>query len=86
MQNRQPGQTPQRQAMRQPLQQQTAQRQMGPRQMSRPSGRPQQMNRGAAQNGNGNRPKGILGNLLNMQDPIGSLNKIVSIFLSLIHI
>ena len=38
------------------------------------------MNRGAAQNGNGNRPKGILGNLLNMQDPIGSLNKIVSIF------
>lgn len=79
MQNRQPGQTPQRQAMRQ-SQQQTAQRQMGPRQMSRPSGRPQQMNRGVAQNGNGNRPKGILGNLLNMQDPIGSLNKIVSIF------
>lgn len=74
MQNRQPGRTPRPQAMRQPRPQQTAQ----PRQMPRPSGRPQQTGRSAASGGN--RPNGILGNLLNMQDPIGSLNKIVSIF------
>ena len=60
--------------MRQPRPQQTAQ----PRQMPRPAGRPQQTGRNAASGGN--RPNGILGNLLNMQDPIGSLNKIVSIF------
>lgn len=53
---------------------------MGQRQMNQQPGQAQQMLRSPARARNQNRQGGILGNLLNMQDPVGSLNKIITIF------